>query len=52
MLTLVLTMARWLLLVFAVACLAIVSFWLVEEFRNHNGSFYGPCEPVPFDLCE
>jgi len=32
--------------------LAIVSFWLVEEFRNHNGSFYGPCEPVPFDGCE
>jgi len=25
---------------------------LVEEFRNHNGSFYGPCEPVPFDGCE
>ena len=52
MLTLVLTMARWLLLVFAAACLALLVSWMFVEFSYRVGPFYGPCEPEPFDGCE
>jgi hypothetical protein len=52
MLALVLTTAKWLLLVFAVACLALLGSWLFVEFTYQVGPFYGPCEPVPFDGCE
>jgi hypothetical protein len=41
------------MMIFAVVSLtALSSVWLFDEFLFHNGSFYGPCEPEPFDGCE